>query len=111
MAHGPVAEPALGDLLVGQQPDILVPVVPHDGVENLADFVPAALEDLDEQVIRHAEQTRYALSRVVTATLVEDRIKQGAAQGLGGAACIEAANEHAVQFLCLIRERNSERRV
>ena len=55
LAHGPAAEPPLADLLEAQDAHVLVAVVAHDRVVELADFVTAALEHLDEQVVAVAE--------------------------------------------------------
>jgi hypothetical protein len=55
VAHGPVTEATLGDLLVHQEAHLRVTRVLHDVAVELADRVAAALQHLDEDIVAHAE--------------------------------------------------------
>ena len=87
-------------------------LIPHDRVEEVADFVAASLDDLDEEILGDAQQARDAERRIVLARLFKDAVHERAAERLEGAACIEAANEHGRPYFLLFRRaRNSLRRI
>ena len=88
-----------------------MPVVPDDGVEDLADLVAPAFQKLDVEVIGHAQYAGDTLPRIVPPRLFEDAVEQGTVHGIDGPAGIEAAHEHGGQVLFLMRERNSARKV
>ena len=56
LTHCPVAELALGNFFVGQQPDLLVPVVADNCIEQVADLIAPTLDHLDEQVFGNAQK-------------------------------------------------------
>jgi hypothetical protein len=56
LTHCPVAKLALGNFFVGQQSNLLVPVVSDNGIEQIADLIASTLDDLDEQIFGNAEK-------------------------------------------------------
>ena len=48
LTHCPVAKLALGNLFVGEQPHLLVPVVADNRIEEVANLIAPTLDDLNE---------------------------------------------------------------
>ena len=111
LRHRPTAEPPFADFVEGKQPQILVPIVAHDRVVEVANLFPAALQRLDKDLIADTEQPGDPLRRIVLARLTKDRIEHRGRQRRGGTAGIEKANEHKAvspgQGLRLMSDRNS----
>ena len=94
LAHRPVAEAPLADLLEAQDAHVLVAAIAHDRVVELADLVASTLQHLDERVLAVAQHAGDAASRVVGPRLLEDRVVDGGGQRRGGAAGVEQTYEH-----------------
>jgi hypothetical protein len=65
MPHGPVAKMALCDFVVDQELDVVISFIAGDGTEQAGYFSSATFKNLNEYVIRTAEQACDAMFWII----------------------------------------------
>lgn len=94
LSHGPGPKLSLADFLIGEKPDIGVPFVFHDTVEELANLVASSLEHLDEDVAAETQEAGYPPCWVIVPRRLQNGVGELAHWRLRCPAGIEASDEH-----------------
>ncbi len=68
--------------------------VADDTVKQFANLIASALKNLDENLIRVTQDSRYALSRIVSTGLLQNQFDLLSVEMTRGATCVKTLNKH-----------------
>jgi hypothetical protein len=76
----------LVDFVINQDSNLLMPIIANNSVEQIADFVATAFNNLYKEVLRSAQQAGDAESGIVLSRLLENAVEEWSRERLDRAA-------------------------